>query len=252
MNFRTFCIDKNIHYEEVLVEDSIINKFYEIINPMSIPIVAIPDGCIDIQFAYCNGKCTAYLAGSFLEGKVSVTGTYERCFGIKFNTGISLDCFLDSLPDIIDNRISIGQHVNWLKQLENALNSDSDLYEKIKVFLNFYSKSKIRKKHDITNYIISCVWDCNGCVKVSDVIERTGYAYRYVDRIFKTQTGISVKGFINIVRVQNAINALYSNKQNDIYAELGYYDQSHFIHEFKKYTTYTPSYIRCSQNIMIV
>ena len=34
---------------------------------------------------------------------------------------------------------------------------------------------------------------------------------------------------------------MLTNKDGDIYYDLGYYDQSHFIHDFKKFTSLTPN-----------
>ena len=52
MNRKTFYINDRIIYNEISVQTDSINKFYEIHNPDNERIVAIPDGCIDIQYVW--------------------------------------------------------------------------------------------------------------------------------------------------------------------------------------------------------
>ena len=58
MNFKTFCLNNHhVLYEEMPSRDPLFEKFYLIENPMRDPIVAIPDGCIDLQFTWENNTC---------------------------------------------------------------------------------------------------------------------------------------------------------------------------------------------------
>ena len=76
----------------------------------------------------------------------------------------------------------------------------------------------------------------NGHLKVSN---------RYLQRLFKQQLGLSPKHYARIIRVKKAsIHML--NPQNDrplvqIAAELDYFDQSHFLKDFKSIVGKSPS-----------
>ncbi|MDR1965626.1 MAG: AraC family transcriptional regulator [Synergistaceae bacterium] len=256
MNCRTFCIGDDFRYEEAIGDDGVFNKFYEIVNPGSKSLIAIPDGCIDIQFAYRNGICKAFLAGSLSKGRETVTGTYDRCFGIKLNAGLAPEHLTQSVGNIVDKRVPLSDHT-WAAKLERALAEGSSLSRKTMIFLDIYRDVRNWKKHLITDYIVHEVWERRGYVKVASLVEKTGYAHCYVDRVFKTQTGMSVKKYAEIVRVQNAIHDLYANDSGSpcmggIYMDLGYYDQPHFIHDFKMHTTFTPTYIKAHNNVTIV
>jgi len=251
MNCRTFCICEGLHYDEFVVDNEVFNKFYEIVNPEIKPLIAIPDGCVDIQFTYRNGICKAYLTGSFSEGRESITGTYDRCFGIKFNAGFVSESLINSFRNIVDNRLPLNDHL-WVAKLERALTEKSSFSLKISRFLDAYCDTGLRKNHDITDYIVYQIWKRSGHVKVADLIDKIGYAHCYVDRVFKMQTGMSVKKYAKIVRIQNAIHILYTKNSDEIYMDLGYYDQSHFIRDFKTYTTYTPNYIKTHHDVAIV
>jgi AraC-like DNA-binding protein len=251
MNCRTFCIGNDFRYEEAVGDDDVFNKFYEIVNPKSKSLIAIPDGCIDIQFTYRNGICKAFLAGSLSKGRETITGTYDRCFGIKLNAGSVPEHLTQNIGNIVDSRVPLSEH-GWIAKLERALSEESSLSLKKMIFLDVYRNVLNWKNHLITDYIVREIWERHGYVKVASLVEKIGYAHCYVDRVFKTQTGMSVKKYARIVRVQNAIHNLYANNMDEIYMDLGYYDQPHFIHDFKMHTTFTPSYIRAHSNVIIV
>jgi AraC-like DNA-binding protein len=66
---------------------------------------------------------------------------------------------------------------------------------------------------------------------------------RQFERKFKELAGFSPKFFSRIIRFQSAANE-YGNKSKsltEIALSCGYYDQSHFIHDFKKFSGYHPS-----------
>jgi len=67
---------------------------------------------------------------------------------------------------------------------------------------------------------------------------------RNLERKFASLVGKSPKQFIRIVRFQEVMNGIIHQKPNYLteYAfNNGYFDQSHFIHEFKTLSGYTPS-----------
>ena len=56
--------------------------------------------------------------------------------------------------------------------------------------------------------------------------------------------GFSIKQYIQIIRIQHTINVLQNKEGPFNVSSFGYYDQSHFIKEFKKYTLLLPSTIQ--------
>ncbi len=49
-----------------------------------------------------------------------------------------------------------------------------------------------------------------------------------------------MKKYSDIIRAQTAITYLNSTNLMDVIIDLGYYDQAHFIRDFKQYTSLTP------------
>lgn len=71
-----------------------------------------------------------------------------------------------------------------------------------------------------------------------------GIGSRQLRRLFAHYYGESPKTFAQILRFQNVLNAkpsMQSLKENKLFYDEGYYDQSHFIKEFKKFYGVTPN-----------
>ena len=114
MNLRSFCSRAGLGYQELIVDDSLINKVYEItFSPAArSSTLGIPDGCVDVQFLGSGAQEECFVAGSLLKGHRSDSSCYERCFGIKFMPGPKC-CFskLDAQA-LFNRRIEASAYVD--------------------------------------------------------------------------------------------------------------------------------------------
>lgn len=72
---------------------------------------------------------------------------------------------------------------------------------------------------------------------VKEIAEKILWDRRKINRYFNHQFGLSLKTFLNIIRLRNSFEAL---KNGTLYPDSNYYDQSHYIKEVKKYTGELP------------
>nr|WP_246164250.1 helix-turn-helix domain-containing protein [Xanthovirga aplysinae] len=73
---------------------------------------------------------------------------------------------------------------------------------------------------------------------------KTGLSPRQLRRIFNYYIGTTPKAFSNVVRFQHILNAKPSKqslKKNKLYFDVGFFDQAHFIKNFKNFYGVTPS-----------
>lgn len=78
-------------------------------------------------------------------------------------------------------------------------------------------------------------------VSLKEVGNAIGYSERHVQRIFLEQIGCSMKHYQRIQRMNLAIHLLQNAHSLIQVAQLcGYYDQSHFIHDFIRVCGCTP------------
>lgn len=82
-----------------------------------------------------------------------------------------------------------------------------------------------------------------GNTSVGQLIKETGISERKLERIFLQHGGLSPKLYARVHRFNEVIWHFNHNRtvSPDFIYELGYYDQSHFINEFKKLSGFSPS-----------
>lgn len=257
MNLKTFCINKHIVYKELNINSTIINKFYEIDNPRCEQIVSIPDGCIDIEFVWKNGKMYSLLCGSLVQGTISKIGTYDYCFGIKFNPGMLPNNIKANVNEVVNNRYDLYDFVNADEageERESKLFRMGTFEDKIDYFLDKFDCYACKSQSEIiTTYIINEINKQSGYINVSKMVEDIGYSHCYTDRVFKRVVGFSIKKYANIIRLQESIDILSNKNEEEIFDRLGYYDQAHFIKDFKKFTLITPKvYVKTDKEVRFV
>src|SRR5690606_6372835 len=95
---------------------------------------------------------------------------------------------------------------------------------------------------DIVENAIRQIQLSKGSVKINKLIEPYPLSRDPFDKRFRRVTGTSPKQFATIVRLRNLV-AQYPSTHNltDLAYTAGYFDQAHFIKDFKTYTGLTPS-----------
>ena len=78
---------------------------------------------------------------------------------------------------------------------------------------------------------------------IENVASRYGITSRYLQKLFLQYTGLTPKLYTKINRFQNSLRLVTQNNNSltSIAYDCGYFDQSHFIREFKSFTGLTPS-----------
>ena len=80
-----------------------------------------------------------------------------------------------------------------------------------------------------------------GSLRVAALAEALGVGQKRLERAFLAQVGLTPKGFASLVRFHRAVNLKNSNvKSIEVAGELGYFDQAHFIQEFKSFSGKPP------------
>jgi len=124
--------------------------------------------------------------------------------------------------------------------------------QKLKAVQNFlYERLQaINRNNIIVDYSVNAISSACGLSSIRELERRTGYTKRYLDMLFKDHLGISPKTFSTIVRFQSFYKQLseIGNIVTDERVSDLYYDQSHFIKEFKRYTGHTPAKFLHLQN----
>jgi AraC-like DNA-binding protein len=83
-----------------------------------------------------------------------------------------------------------------------------------------------------------------GIVSVGDVAAGVGLSVRQLERRFVARVGLPPKLFLRVIRFQEVLRAIGPAKTDDwagLAVDHGFYDQSHFVADFKAFTGRSPS-----------
>jgi transcriptional regulator GlxA family with amidase domain len=84
-------------------------------------------------------------------------------------------------------------------------------------------------------------------IRVDDVASKAGFSRRQLERLFRTYVGVSPKCVIQRYRLFEAADRLAEQPDANLAAlaiELGYFDQAHFIRDFKAMIGSSPAHTR--------
>jgi AraC-like DNA-binding protein len=88
---------------------------------------------------------------------------------------------------------------------------------------------------------LSLIHKSKGKIRIKELTERLHISQSPLEKRFRQAVGASPKKFASIVRLKNAVRH-YANENSltSLSYEAGFYDQAHFIKEFKTFTGETP------------
>lgn len=133
---------------------------------------------------------------------------------------------------------------NIAKQLEEEISNTELIDGKIFLLQQFLLKLfSLNEADSIFDYCIQKIRLTRGKITVHELEKETGYSSRWLHMKFIDKIGVSPKNLSSIIRFQQYYQALANNQEmvfmkNDFYNH--YYDQSHFIKEFKRFTGLPP------------
>lgn len=260
MEIHTFVMGEGTNYKEYIPQkNQWVNKYYWMKG--SEKVRAIPDACLDIQIVQENEKISIYICGSYLTNNISHAAKYDDCFGIKMQPGIIPEALKNEIRELTEKSKAVtpeelienipaefrGRIKNILSEIMNERKLDEFDFEKtvgeidneIRRFIpdkigNVASRNYIAKAAAVR------IVEEKGNLSMNDLAQEIGYSLKYLDRCFRQEFGLPMKKYAVIIRMQNAITYLLKNLADNIYEDLGYYDQAYFIRECKKYTGCTP------------
>jgi AraC-like DNA-binding protein len=206
----------------------------------------VADGCIDIYFElhepvqnFIMGFCKQYTEFP-LENQF-------HYIGIRF-----LPTVFPALYNINAQELS-----NRYEKLENVAKDTADFikthfsghenFDKIRTQFDHYFTVLSNKANTSLDprfqEALHIILKNLGVINVQSDLD-IGLSARQLRRYFEFYIGDTAKTFSQVVRFQNILNSKPSTqslRENKLYFDLGYYDQAHFIKEFKNFYGVTPA-----------
>ena len=189
------------------------------------------------------------LWGQIIQPLAFRTPGKNRMFGIRLYP-YAASVFLNENISLFNNKVTdlsgiIGQPV---QELHNRLLDAESTRQQIELVESFLLKRVSQftaklEKVTLVQKVMSEMKQESFFDNIANVAAKYGITSRYLQKIFINYTGLTPKLYGKINRFQNSLVLLA--KQNSsltsVAYECGYFDQSHFIREFKSFTGVAPS-----------
>ena len=220
---------------------------------------SMADGCAELVFHY-NAKFSqitgdgatneSFAAGLHAQSQRFRRFTVEKSFGVF---GVCLYPF--AIPRFFS--LPASDLSNRLPDIENLLGSDGkELEEKMMLAANNFERAKIvsvslEKRLDknvkelspITSAVRQII-DGGQAMNVEQTARDYSLSTRQFERKFKEFSGFGPKLFSRIARFHSAVSRYDETDKRQsltgIGYDCGYYDQSHFINDFREFSGFSP------------
>jgi AraC-like DNA-binding protein len=99
-------------------------------------------------------------------------------------------------------------------------------------------------RHPAVEYALGEIQARPGAQTVSAITDRIGLSPRRFIQVFSEQVGYTPKLFCRVRRFQQVLHAIHGRRSvdwADVALSCGYFDQSHFIHDFRAFSGISPT-----------
>jgi len=222
---------------------------------------AFATGCVEVMFTLRGNPwqtktnntyketSAVELWGQILQPLAFRAPGYSEVFGIRFYPATAAFLVEDDISVFNDGVFDLasiaGNSINDLHEKVQDAKSVSERIELVESFLvkKLSERPKAVSKIILVRQVMDELAQHDFFDNIDNVASRYGITSRYLRKIFLQHTGLTPKLYAKINRFQNSL-VMMGRKDNSLTSiayESGYYDQSHFIRDFKSFTGFSPS-----------
>lgn len=149
---------------------------------------------------------------------------------------ISVTKLTDQVMDVPEGKFGL---IDQLKVLAVANNTFEEKVEKSRAILSDITVDTSSQGHRAVQKIL----DTTGAVNIRKLADEVALSERSLERYFSEHIGLSPKRFSRIIRLAAIFKLITEEKPkwSEIAQKARFYDQSHFIKDFKEFTGEDPS-----------
>ncbi len=238
--------------------------FYEDYDPGYSIERLLPEGVIEIiidltetsKFIFDNNTLqvkqtchTAWISGMRREFiSISAGGPQSSMFVIRFRRGMAypfLQIPISELNDLVVDAELIFQHE--LNDLREQLLAAATPQNKFNI-AEHYLLQRIHHYTDIhpaVQYAVQRILENPAAAVIQKIVQKTGYSHshKHFLTLFSKYVGLTPKQFLRISKFQYAVHKLETMHEvqwSQVAYECGYYDQAHFINDFRAFLSFSP------------
>jgi AraC-like DNA-binding protein len=223
--------------------------------------VMYPSGCMELCIDISNGNTIRHRGDwSMTVPRLEVLGHWtiptratikkgNICLITRFHPYAGSLFFPNQVSDFTNESIDLSDILSKEScEFYHRLMEQPLLEQKVEVLETFLMDRLVRaRKNQEKIALVEGLCDSicrNGeSFNIERLAAEFGFSERYIQKLFLNYVGISPKSFFSVQRFNKSLELVRSANMSLTYIayECGYYDQAHFIREFKSYTGIPPS-----------
>ena len=238
--------------------------YYEGINAAHTMDRFLPDGNTEIiidltegtQFIYDNETleeiqaCRYFWASGVRTRPITIpSGNGSRMLVVAFKKGRAYPFYpmpISELTDrVVNGDLIFRRLILELREQLLAATSIDQMFLIVENFLFLCARDRLSLEYTsrCIEYAVSSIGNRPNRLGLRQLSDQIGYSQKHFISLFKRQVGVSPKQYLKIIRFQRAVLEMETDQLidwSDFARDNGYYDQSHFIHEFRNFSGFTP------------
>jgi AraC-like DNA-binding protein len=239
--------------------------YYEGVDPVHSMDRFLPDGNTEIiisladnkQSIYDNETLTeiqtcrhAWVSGVRTQPITIPSGRGSKMLIVAFKKGKAHPFYglpMSELADkVVDADLIFGKRIHDLREQQLNTNSILQMFNLMEKFLLQQAGGSLDANipAKCVEFAVSNISSQPNILGFQQLSSQIGYSQKHFIDLFKKQVGVSPKQYLKIMRFQKAISEIEANKSihwSRVALESGFYDQAHFIGDFKNFSGFTPN-----------
>ncbi|WP_316839156.1 helix-turn-helix domain-containing protein [Pedobacter gandavensis] len=220
-------------------------------------IRVLPDACVELFLNYTSTP-VAIISNELHKGSIVISRmSRPKDVQMRKGNGVVAICFYPGmaykfvkipLHTLSDTTLSLTDI--WgaaVADLEEEMAGSSSNEVRVNLVQKYLFKELANSKDDL--HIAHCLRQVQlsgGLIPVGRLVSDTGLSQRHLSRKFQEYVGLSPKEYLRVSKFILSLNHLKSYPMfslTELAYKSGYYDQAHFIRDYKDYTGYTPGQV---------
>ena len=231
--------------------------------------VIAPNGSIKMTLHYMGQLVGRICEQAFVipEHRLSIIGISDRpiiaafdrskpfgCISIELHPAAAYRFLANPQHELRNAIVPFGEVFGMAatRTLEDRIYSVTNPAHKVTLLQEFLIRALARTEIDQAfEHSAATIMDAQGQLSMKKLSQVTGLSDRWQRTKFADRLGLSPKTFASLVRFQSSFQAMLRDKRDYLQAKHfndSYYDQAHFIKEFKRFIGHSPAKYTTLQN----
>ena len=201
----------------------------------------LPDGCVDIVYSRGRRWTEPQIVGTMTRAQTFSLSARQFDCGVRFRPGMSA-AFL-CIPGVATTDASVPLSEIWGARGRQLGEQFDDAKSPEQCAAVMEAQLVNPSEPGVVQRVAAHIVGRSGQVRVDDLAFDAGMSARQLRRLFVEEIGLSPKHFCRVIRFRHSLSQLSRSARGDwaqVALDSGYYDQAHFINEFRELSGFTP------------